>query len=344
MELCRNCPVPASCAIRGKCITDLAPVPDPRLSITADEFAAMARDAERWKYARTLADGKHKDGGSWIEIILPWPNGTYHRTEDCADASVDAALARSPVEPVSDHDKIVSWNWVLRSIENNPDHAVIISRTPDGLCFMHGNPVPELESANELLRDALKELVELKDMKEILDANESTPLKVWSIEEEYRERKPKAWELARAVLNDTNPVMDAAPACERLAEPRVKMLWCASLEKWWNLASDQGKKKAYSASIEADAWKAKRIRELDEDLADVRGAAKTLEKVCDESLDMRPEFLYAVSRLHTAIANSERCPNCDCGDYQQFHHDGSRGTPECWWWECSSCGYKTQPE
>lgn len=49
MELCHNCPVPASCAIRGKCITDLAPVPDPRLSITADEFAAMARDAERWR-------------------------------------------------------------------------------------------------------------------------------------------------------------------------------------------------------------------------------------------------------------------------------------------------------
>ena len=118
------------------------------------------------------------------------------------------------VEPASDHDKIVSWNWVLRSIENNPDHAVIISRTPVGLCFTHGNPVPELEDANELLRDALKELVELKDMKEILDANESTPLKVWSIEEEYRERKPKAWALARAVLNDTNPVMDAAPACE----------------------------------------------------------------------------------------------------------------------------------
>jgi len=50
MELCHNCPVPASCAIRGKCIADLAPVPDPRLSITADEFAAMARDAERWRW------------------------------------------------------------------------------------------------------------------------------------------------------------------------------------------------------------------------------------------------------------------------------------------------------
>lgn len=125
---------------------------------------------------------------------------------------------------------------------------------------------------------------------------------------------------------------------------KTKMAWCASLENWWNLAADKEKKKAYSSSIEADTWKANRIRDLEADIANLSLTAKALEKVCDESLDMRPEFLAAVSSLHTALAASPRCPKCGSDEYQEFHHDGSRGTPECWWWECADCGHKTQPE
>ena len=96
MELCRNCPVPASCAIRGKCITDLAPVPDPRLSITADEFAAMARDAERYRWLREKGACNEKSSRGALlsrdrlRVLVAF---RYWVAPEELDAAIDAAMA-----------------------------------------------------------------------------------------------------------------------------------------------------------------------------------------------------------------------------------------------------------
>lgn len=52
-----KCGYLAFCDVTGMCLDDeairenplAAPIPDPRLSITADEFADMERDAKRWR-------------------------------------------------------------------------------------------------------------------------------------------------------------------------------------------------------------------------------------------------------------------------------------------------------
>lgn len=102
----------------------------------------------------------------------------------------------------TDADKVVSWNWVLRSIENNPDHTVVISRMADGnLSFLHGNPIPELEDEVEALTNALKELVECKDLKDKIDADDGlTPSRLAVLRLEYNDRKPLAWAAARKLV------------------------------------------------------------------------------------------------------------------------------------------------
>lgn len=102
----------------------------------------------------------------------------------------------------TDADKVVWWNWVLRSIENNPDHTVVISRMADGnLSFLHGNPIPELEDEVEALTNALKELVECKDLKDKIDSNHSLTLpRLAALRLEYNDRKPLAWAAARKLV------------------------------------------------------------------------------------------------------------------------------------------------
>jgi hypothetical protein len=62
-----------------------------------------------------------------------------------------------------------------------------------------------------------------------------------------------------------------------------------------------------------------------------------------ESIEIKPEwrenaFWDSANPDHTI------CPQCGA-DMTKRHHDGSRGIPECQWWECEdSCGFKTQPE
>lgn len=46
--------------------------------------------------------------------------------------------------------------------------------------------------------------------------------------------------------------------------------WCPSLENWWKQASDDEKKRAYAEEIASDHWKAKHIRELEDDLENLR--------------------------------------------------------------------------
>lgn len=86
---------------------------------------------------------------------------------DCLFDDVIAALTAQahpqPAEPTNkdslsvakDAEYATTWKWVLQSIEKNPDHAVLITTTPQGLSFLHGNPVPELESEIERLEHAL---------------------------------------------------------------------------------------------------------------------------------------------------------------------------------------------
>lgn len=40
----------------------------------------------------------------------------------------------------------------------------------------------------------------------------------------------------------------------------------------------------------------------------------------------------------------KQCPKCGLDEYTQFHHDADHLAPECWWYECDDCGYKTEPE
>ena len=37
------------------------------------------------------------------------------------------------------------------------------------------------------------------------------------------------------------------------------------------------------------------------------------------------------------------CPQCYAIMHRR-HHDGSWRAPECWWWECDECEYKTEPK
>ena len=41
--------------------------------------------------------------------------------------------------------------------------------------------------------------------------------------------------------------------------------------------------------------------------------------------------------------SSKPCPECGQDMYQR-HHQGSWKAPECWWWECNVCEYRTEPE
>lgn len=67
--------------------------------------------------------------------------------------------------------------------------------------------IDKLQSANESLKAALKELVELKDMKEKLESVEYSGVNFteWTdehsqLEQDYNIREPLAWEAARKLL------------------------------------------------------------------------------------------------------------------------------------------------
>lgn len=70
--------------------------------------------------------------------------------------------------------------------------------------------------------DALRELVALKDIKERVenwDADSTTPRsKILAMRDDYQQRKPKAWDAARAVLLGPNGAREARPTAQQ--EPR----------------------------------------------------------------------------------------------------------------------------
>ena len=90
---------------------------------------------------------------------------------------------------------------------------------------------------------------------------------------------------------------------EAVEECCAKPIWCGSLDDWWNQATDEQKKTAYGQCIDADCWKASRIRELE---ADCLTLAMRLYGEPDES--MAQETLEVMRRWRPVVDETFESP------------------------------------
>jgi hypothetical protein len=183
-------------------------------------FGAAKINSEGRSYIETMHDGQTVilEAGDWV--IPDGKPGTYYPCkpdvfEKTYEAVTGASESGSPkwVKAETDLPKAKGYyitrrptlnnkQWIIKHVPHNPkyDDTYIHVWRFYGLEWLDETPSPSVNDRIEKLEAALRELVELKDMKDKITQNIHAAERT-GLAADYHKRKPLAWKAARELLN-----------------------------------------------------------------------------------------------------------------------------------------------